>query len=565
MIKNSPTYSSILLLVLCCYLAACHNAKKPPEKDIAQTPEELRKKVPDILKTALEFAAANNGKIDDSIQLDFSKQVQQVYEKNGYTAIWSQREAWLPIGDSMLQFITQSKFYGLFPDDYHFPVLDQLRNRIQIDTSGRGERRDAVIWANADLMLTDAFMHIIKDVKLGRLPQDSITLRKDTALSDEFYFSRLSQLQQLNSLSAIISALEPVNIGYQQLKQAIPSFLNSIVDRAYTVVPGVKDPNFKPALQQRLIEGGYLAVDTTGLGYDSARIADAVKAYQKQRNITVDGKAGEGTVRELNFTDKDRFVRIAISMDRYKMLPEKMPDRYIWVNLPGFYMELRDGDSTPVVSKIICGKPLTRTPLLTSSISNIVTYPQWTIPNSIIVKEILPAMKRNTGYLAEKGYSLINSKGDEVSPDSVDWSKYSKGIPYNVVQGSGDENALGILKFNFPNKYAVYLHDTNQRYLFARTGRSLSHGCVRVQEWQKLAYNIVRYDYKDRYYDEPSPVEDSMKTWLSRKEKHFIGVQKKLPVYIRYFTCEGKDGQMVFYDDIYGEDRYLQGKYFAGK
>jgi murein L,D-transpeptidase YcbB/YkuD len=204
--------------------------------------------------------------------------------------------------------------------------------------------------------------------------------------------------------------------------------------------------------------------------------------------------------------------------------------------------------------------------LLTSSISTLVTYPQWTIPNSIIVKEILPGLKRDTAYLAKKGYSLINSHGDEVNPDSVDWSKYSKGIPYKVVQGSGDENALGILKFSFPNKYAVYLHDTNQRYLFARTVRSLSHGCVRVQEWEKLAYNIVRYDNDEgEYSDIPSAEEDSMSTWLVRKEKHFINVKNRLPVFIRYFTADGKDGKVAFYDDIYGEDKYIRTRYFPGK
>jgi murein L,D-transpeptidase YcbB/YkuD len=111
----------------------------------------------------------------------------------------------------------------------------------------------------------------------------------------------------------------------------------------------------------------------------------------------------------------------------------------------------------------------------------------------------------------------------------------------------------------------VYLHDTNQRYLFSRDIRSLSHGCVRVQEWEKLAYNIVRYDNEEKYYDAPSPVEDSMTTWLQRKEKHTIPIRKKLPVYIRYFTCEGKNGNLLFYDDIYGEDKSLHEKYFAGK
>ena len=160
---------------------------------------------------------------------------------------------------------------------------------------------------------------------------------------------------------------------------------------------------------------------------------------------------------------------------------------------------------------------------------------------------------------------MIDNKGDIVNPGDVNWAKYSKGIPYKVVQGSGDENALGILKFNFPNKYAVYLHDTNQRYLFSREMRSLSHGCVRVQEWEELAYYIVRYDNKDLYFDEPSPTEDSLTAWLERKEKHVIPVKNRLPLYIRYFTCEVKEGKLVFYEDIYDEDKALQAKYFAGK
>lgn len=467
------------------------------------------------------------------------------------------------LGDSMFHFISQAKLYGLFPEDYHYPKLEAIRTKIMTDTAGKGSRKDAVTWSIADLMLTDAFMHIVKDLKLGRLPQDSVTLRKDSVLSDTFYLKKWDELLSQRSISTVANSLEPSHTGYRLLKEALPAFLDSADNKVYTLVPNRKDPAYLTALQQRLIEGGYLVSDSTVV--DSTKMAEAVKRFQKLKNMTVDGKAGEGTIRELNTTDADRFVQIAITLDRYKMLPEKMPDRYVWVNLPGYYMRLQEGDSTPIISKVICGKPVTRTPLLTSSISNLVTYPQWTIPNSIIVKEIIPAMKKNTGYLAEKGYSLIDSKGDEVSPDSVNWSKYSKGIPYKVVQGSGDENALGILKFNFPNKYAVYLHDTNQRYLFARTMRSLSHGCVRVQEWEKLAYNIIRNDYKDKYIDEPSPVEDSLNTWMERKEKHYIGIQKRLPLFIRYFTCEGKNGKVTFYEDIYGEDKYLRSKYFAGK
>jgi murein L,D-transpeptidase YcbB/YkuD len=362
-----------------------------------------------------------------------------------------------------------------------------------------------------------------------------------------------------------LESVEPTHEGYKALKAGIRPFLDSADNRVYTTVPSPKKDSlaFPRALQRRLYEGGFIAYDSVRA--DSTDLTIAVKKFQRSKKITVDGKAGEETIRLLNESDRDKFVRIAITLDRYKMLPEKMPSRYVWVNLPGYKMNLVEEDTVLLSSKIICGKNITRTPLLTSAISDMITYPQWTIPNSIIVKEILPALKKDTNYLARKGYSLIDSKGDEINPGSVDWSKYNKGIPYKVVQGSGDENALGILKFNFPNKYAVYLHDTNQRYLFSRAMRSLSHGCVRVQEWEELAYYIIRYDYKDKLTEEAVAAEDSIAAWLERKEKHTIPVRKRLPLYIRYFTCEGENGKLLFYDDIYGYDQALREKIFPEK
>ena len=555
----------IFSFLLFCIVTACNNAKQPPKTDIAKTPEELDVKANDVIQTALKFAAVNEGKIDDTVQLAYTEQLQLIYENNQFNTIWSSKEQWKPLADSLLYFISYAKLYGLFPEDYHFRALDSLNTKFK-DTLAFNTRRDAVQWAKADLMLTDGFLHIVKDLKLGRLQQDSITQRKDSVLSDSFYLAQFWTVQQRGLLTEVFHSLEPTHIGYIALKEGIKHFLDGADNRELTKVPPRPKKDsiaFTQALQRRLYEGGYIAYDSVLA--DSMQLAEAVKKFQGLRDITVDGKAGNETIRLLNETDRDRFVRIAITLDRYKMLPEKMPPRYVWVNLPGYNMQLVEEDSVLLSSKIICGKNITRTPVLTSAISDMITYPQWTIPTSIIVKEVLPALKRDTNYLARKGYSLIDSKGDVINPGSVDWSKYSKGIPYKVVQGSGDENALGILKFNFPNKYSVYLHDTNQRYLFSRTMRSLSHGCVRVQEWEELAYYIIRYDYKDRPSEDGLAAEDSLAAWLERKEKHTIPVRKRLPVYIRYLTCEGKDGKLVFYDDIYGEDKALRERSFAGK
>lgn len=550
----------IPIVVCLFFLLACNNAKPPAEEYVA-TPEELNTKTTELIKETIEYAAANNQRIDDSIQLTALPVVQKIYDKNAYTTVWSESEKWKPIGDSLLGFIAQAKLYGLFPEDYYHLFLDSVNKQFAADSLAKNERRNAALWARADILLTDAFIHLVKDIKLGRLPQDSISLRKDSVLSDEFYVDKLRLLEHNNSLSVIMRSLEPKLPGYQQLKAAIPDFIANTSDKIFTVVPSPKknDPGFKQLLQRRLYEQEFISFDS--IQADSLTLSEAVKKFQKHSGITVDGKVGEETVRIMNITDKDKFVRLAITMDRYKLMPEDMPSRYILVNLPGYYLRYYDDDTVALTSKIICGKPITRTPLLTSAISQMITYPQWTMPTSIIVKEVLPAVKKNPGYLAKKGYSLIDNNGDEVDPYSVDWSKYSKGIPYKVVQGSGDDNALGVLKFNFSNKYAVYLHDTNQRYLFAQTNRSLSHGCVRVQEWQSLAHSLARYEDGET----STRTEDSLASWLQQKVKKSILVKNKVPLYIRYFSTDAKDGKIVFYDDMYGEDRALRQKYFAGK
>jgi L,D-transpeptidase YcbB len=544
--------------------AACSHKRKIPPHTIARTPQELQQKIPDLIRGYIEFAADNNGKIDDSVILSQPRLTQIIYEKNQFEPAWSKTEQWLLTGDSLYSFIVNAQLLGLFPKDYHVKELTAIRKKLLNDSTAKKDRKDVSLWSKADLLLTDAFLQIVKDVKLGRLPQDSISLRKDSVLTDNFYKEKFAIVQHSGSVALVISSLEPKQRGYQLLKEGIQKFLDSADYRTFTIVPSPDSDRvlFKKALRQRLFEGGFITNDSTSV--DSLHIAAAIKKFQLKKGITADGIAGSGTIRLLNMSDAEKFIRIAISMDKYKMLPEKMPDKYIWVNLPGYYLQLLDDDTIRISSKIICGKPLTKTPQLNSSISEMITYPQWTIPTSIIVKEILPAMKKNPDYLFRKGYSLLDKNGDEVDPFLVDWSKYSKGIPYKVVQGSGDDNALGILKFNFNNKYSVYLHDTNQRYLFALVFRALSHGCVRVQQWQPLANYILSNDSLNASGHGYTKT-DSLRTWLDKKEKHSIAVHNRIPLFVRYFTCDGKNGSIIFYDDIYGEDKQLQEKYFAGK
>jgi murein L,D-transpeptidase YcbB/YkuD len=549
------------LLAVLIFSYSCRTKTKPPEHKLVATPQQMNEVVPGIIKKVIQQVIDNAGKLD-SINILQPAVLQYLYNKNNNEARWSKDTSWTSAGTALIKFIRDCRLYGLFPKDYHYDNISFIDEKV----SGMGEeRKDAVLWSKADVLLTDALLQIINDVKLGRLQPDSVTLRTDSALTKDFFEEQVNKIVQSDSITNVIDSLEPASVAYHELKNAIKGFLDSATFKDYTYVPyPIYDTaKFKIALQQRLFEEGL--IDSVDTSFDKIKIAKAVKKYQEKNKLTVDGKAGEETIRSMNLTDEEKFIRIALTLDKYKMLPAKMPDKYVWVNLPGYYMQLMVNDTEKIRSKVVVGKPLTRTPELTSSINQMVTYPQWSVPQSIIVKEFLPELKKDPGYLAKKGFSLLDGKNQEVDPYFVDWSKYKKGIPYKIVQGSGDDNALGVMKFNFYNKYAVYLHDTNQRYLFAQSMRALSHGCVRVQQWQKLTDYILDNDslYVKSAGGNSFTKADSVQKWLVKKEKHFIPVRNKIPLFIRYITCEAKDGKIIFYPDIYNEDRMLGDRYFA--
>jgi murein L,D-transpeptidase YcbB/YkuD len=396
-------------------------------------------------------------------------------------------------------------------------------------------------------------------------------LNADTVLVDKFFIATLNDLIEKKEFTPLLVSLQPKHKNYWELKKGIKKFVDSMDRRVFTHVTYPFKKNdakdslyFIKLLQKRLAESN--CINAAKKIPDSTELSTAIKKYQAQKGMKADGKYGKALVASLNTNDAEKFKRIAITLDRYKQLPAKMPEKYIWVNLPAYYLQLINADTVVFESKVICGKPETRTPLLTSEISDIITYPTWTVPNSIIVKQYLPKLKNNPNYISRIGLKLMNGRGQVINPYSINWGKYSKGIPYRIVQGSGDNNSLGVIKFNFDNPYAVYLHDTNQRYLFKNGSRALSHGCVRVQEWQKLAYYIAGNDsILSKKTDSLKYTADSIKNWIAQKENHRIDVKNHIKLFIRYFSCEGKNGTVKFYDDIYGEDKLLMEKYFAKK
>lgn len=547
-------------------LLSCNESNPPVRKEIVHTPEKMDAKVAELITGSLQYALSNKGKVDDSIFLHYDTLCASLYKQKSYTPLWSSTEKWLPPADSLFRFIEQSALYGLFPTDYHLGQLKRIHKLFLADSMMKGERKDAALWARADLMLSDALINLFHDVKLGRLPQDSITLRKDSTLKNELITEKFNLILSGVSVDSVISTLEPRHKGYHLLKAAIKSFLDSANFNPISTItyPNKNQQELKTAVIKRLFEEGY--ADSSFIPGDSLQLARMLKKYQKDKRLTEDGKIGSQTIRMLNLSDTEKFKRIAITMDRYKMLPEEMPATYLWINIPSYSFRLISNGMVIITSRVVVGKQKTRTPVLTSAVSEMITYPQWNIPQSIIVKEILPALQRNPGYLAKKGFGLFDGKGEEVDPYSVNWNKYTKGIPYRIIQGSGDDNALGVLKFNFPNKYAVYLHDTNQRYYFGLDSRALSHGCIRLQEWEKTAYFILNMENEfAKAHNKNTVSAEQLKGWLAAREKHNIPLSARLPIFVRYFTCEASNSKIDFFEDIYDEDKELAIKLFAGK
>ena len=551
-------YSVVFILIFS--FVSCKNTHRSNNQELVTDASQMNNKVKSNIEDIIT-SAANGERLQDSTPILYYTLLKFLYGQNQSQGFWSSQQKWTENAVTLLNFIDTAAMNGLYKEDYHYEKIKQLKNLLETDSI---KKMDAVLWANADVLFSDAFTALLKDLKQGRLVVDSSSYKNDTAKYRTFFNANFDNFKSGKSLADILAAVQPQHKEYKILKTALKIFTAGMDSAIYTymIYPYKDSLRFITSFKKRMLEEG---IDVA-MNADSNQIKTVVKKYQVDNGLVVDGKIGNSVVKKLNLTDRQKFNIIAITLDKYKMLPEIMPEKYIWVNLPSFYLKVLSADTVVFSSKIICGKPTTPTPNITSAINNMVLFPTWTVPTSIIKKDMLPALKKNSAYLVRKGLYLLNGKGEHVDASSINWAKYTKEIPFLIQQGSGDDNALGVIKFNFENPYSVYLHDTNQRYLFKNSVRSLSHGCVRVQDWQKLANFIVRNDSLKWKKTELMPYNtDSIISWIAQKQKHSVSVKNKIPLFIRYFSCEAVNGTIKFYDDIYGEDKALKQQFFAAK
>lgn len=342
---------------------------------------------------------------------------------------------------------------------------------------------------------------------------------------------------------ALRTKLAEIRAKAQEAVEAKPEL--PIIPAGPILKPGMADVRVA-ALRERL---GVTATDATSDTYDET-LVEAVRAFQKESRIRVTGLVGPQTVSALNGEGKAEPVsdedEIVANMERWRWLPRDLGAFHIFVNVPEYRMEVRRDGAKVHESRVIVGKPNTQTPIFSERMEFVVVNPSWHVPVSIIRKEFIPKLMQDPTYLSRRGFELT-SGGRRIDASQIDWSQ---GMPRIAVrQPPGDSNALGHIKFMFPNKFSVYLHDTSSRNLFGSERRAFSHGCVRVDQPFKLAEMVMGA--------ENGWTEQNVRKLIGGREQR-INLKTQPDVHIAYFTAAvDETGELKTFDDIYGHDRQV--------
>lgn len=357
-----------------------------------------------------------------------------------------------------------------------------------------------------------------------------------------------------------LSPIEPLHPQYLRLKQALRKYhdLDTLPWPSITFdtkgrhARGARDSAFV-ALRHRLFLLGDAAVDTGGIALDST-LEQAVRAAQDRFGFRTTGVPDDALMAELNVPPAERIRTILLNMERLRWVPTEQPADLILVNIPEFRMHIYEHDTLAWDMDVVVGAAATRTAVFTGNLSQVVMAPYWNIPQSIISKEILPAVKRNTHYLDRKGMEVV--RGSEVVPStSIDWKKYTTGVPFTIRQKPGPGNALGQVKFLFPNQYSIYFHDTPAKDKFAHEERAFSHGCIRLSEPERLAVYLLRED--------TVWTRGKVREAMRGTEEVTVRLAHPRPVIIGYFTAwVDAEGRISFRHDIYGHDTRLARELF---
>jgi L,D-transpeptidase YcbB len=489
-------------------------------------------------------AFVNDG--PDFSELNYEADVKRLYNTVAYETIWINKKNEAN-RSQLLSLLNNSSLFGLSEKDYQFDFINGCR-------TGNISLHDKKDSLKAEVLLSDAALHFLNDVAYGNsspsLGYDAYKFKPSCytipqLLADYTATNQLSLL--IASLSAGLAEIKLIISRIQLLLERLPGsdFEEKIISEKKTTAEN------KP-LAVKMYQLGL--IDSPFTKASDSLMKQSVKKAQQLFNLPDDGVISTTLLQELNVPLSLRLLQLNTALNYYRWLNCFIKNKkVIVVNIPAAYLKVYAYTTITLEMRMIVGKPSTPTPTLLSTVSEVVLYPYWHVPYSIATKELLPLIKRNTGFLELGNYQVLNSLGKVVDPYSINWQMLSrKYFPYVIRQSTGCDNSLGLLKLNFYSPFGVYLHDTPADALFKMNKRYFSHGCMRMEKPFELGHLVLR--------NNPIAIDTlEEKGCLLNQSPVVVPADEKMPVLVWYNPVGiNAKGQLVFYEDVY--EKFLHKK-----
>lgn len=508
-------------------------------------PSELR----EGLRVRVERLASIGGPVTETESLYASQGLPRFYLEGSLLPVWVGSPQALDRARRMAAILGGAEAEGLRSADYHLAAIEA-----GLAASGRA---GAAALLDLELLLTDSALVFANHLLAGRLDPETVNPEWTLGRRQVDIISFLHDAIESGQLEKEYAQLLPRYPGYVGLRQALGHLRDVALAGGWpevpggaTLRPGERDSRVT-ALRSRLAATGDLeeaAAPSADEDLFDERLEEAVKRFQARHGLDPDGVVGEQSYAALSVTAAERADQIVVNLERWRWLPLDLGDPHVRVNLAGFDLQARGTGRSDLDMRVIVGKTYARTPVFSNEIRYLVFHPYWNVPPSIGAGEIAPRAGREPDYLAKEGIRVFRdaSLSEEVDPAAVDWTDpASRRLAFR--QDPGARNALGKVKFMFPNRYNVYLHDTADRRLFQRAGRSLSHGCIRVEKPRDLAVWLLA--------GPGGRTEQEIDSWLEGTTQRTVTLAKPVPVHLLYWTAwVGPDSTLQFRQDVYERD-----------
>jgi murein L,D-transpeptidase YcbB/YkuD len=505
--------------------------------------------VSESIKKFIEGKAEGLSYEVDNEDLLCGKELHLFYVNRSYNPAWFIRNSLSNNGFDLLNYIRQVDQQGLQPNDYHLYLIEEYFKKVLSSAA-----TDTTDLMKLDVLLTDAFLLLGSNLYYGKVDPEKEGAnwkmqRKDPELRLDL---KLEEALMENEVDHELNMLAPGYRSYWMMKEELAFFLKldeqlwPLIQSGKTLKPG-DSSQIVPKIRDRLIKLRYKLSDSVSIIIDDELEAQ-LKLFQDDWGLNTDGVVGKTTLEYLNCLPLKLMGQLKVNMERFRWLPSQMTEKRIIINIANFKLDLIAGTDTLISMRAVVGDETRRTPVFNESMTYIVFSPTWTVPNTILQEDVIPELLKGPGYLIKKNMKLLRNDGTELAYNDVDWSTISESnFPYLVRQDPGPGNALGRVKFMFPNDYDVYIHDTPSRSFFARDARAVSHGCIRVEDPFDLAVLLLS--------DEPEWSPANIRTAMQQTKEQTVLLKVPVDVMVIYLTAwtDGKD-RVQFRNDIYKND-----------